>query len=549
MADFNITDLLREVAGRWSQKTAILQVCDGKPAVRLTFAELDALCDRYAAGLRRMGLAPGERVLILAQPDEHFAPFVLGLLRAGGVVAMVDPGRPLGEMMDCIAQLGPTGLLASPLVQALSLGFPKAFGKVKWRISARGRFPGAVEMARLPDGPGEALVGLTQAESEAAVLFTTGSTGAPKGVAYSHAILHSQCQALQAGLQLAEDEVGLFGASAMMLLGLSSGVTAVLADALNVSPRQVDIATLAQLLEEQRITLSFASPVLSRKLAAYARQHPLRFAQLRKLVVGGAPVEAGLVRELQALLPNGDVIISLGATEVMPIAMLSGSEALRRSAEPGRQFAGVCTGFPAPGCELRVIEIQDGPLADISSARCLPAEQVGEVIVRGPAVTQGYLGRADLTALAKIQDGDSTWHRTGDLGFLDAAGCLWFCGRKSQRVQTRQGRLLTLPCEVVFNQHPAVARSALVGLGVPGEQTAVIVIESKPGQRPRGRAEQEQLARELRQLAESAGHTRSIRQFAFYPGVFPVDIRHNSKINREVLAEWIQRHPRALRQP
>jgi acyl-coenzyme A synthetase/AMP-(fatty) acid ligase len=125
----------------------------------------------------------------------------------------------------------------------------------------------------------------------------------------------------------------------------------------------------------------------------------------------------------------------------------------------------------------------------------------------------------------------------GDLGYLDAKGRLWFCGRKSHRVETDSGLMLPIPCETPFNAHPRVARSALVGVGPRGRQRPVLVVEPATGQAPRSREEAAALADELRALAGSHEHTRAIQTVLFH-GPFPMDVRHNAKIQREKLAAW-----------
>jgi olefin beta-lactone synthetase len=536
---FNITDVLLDVAARKPDAPAVIYERRGKILLRLSFSELVSQVGRWAAGWRRAGLRPGERVILLARPDERFVPLMLGLIRAGGVVVLVDPGRAPAEFLECVTLVRPAGLVAPAGIQAASLLFPRAFGALRLRVCSSGRFPGAIPLADLARPP---LTGrfspLTQAEDEAALIFTTGSTGVPKGVPYTQARLFHQFQALRDSLALGENEIGLFGLSALMLLGLMAGVTAVIAGNLNAPPLRVKPAEFARQLQSYRATLTFASPALARRLAKTCLESGQNFPALRRLVVGGAPVDDRLITALKPLLPNGDTIVSLGATEVMPLAVIPGRQALVRAEGLEGLAAGVCCGFPAPRHELRIIPIREESVPLWSAALDLPPGSVGELVVRGPGVTSAYLARPELTALAKIQDGSGFWHRTGDLGWLDASGCLWYCGRKSQRVETGGQIFYTIPCEAVFNRHPSVERSALVGIGPRGSQLPVMVIQSAPGLDPRGRAARESLAVALAGLARSHPHTCSICRFAFYPSGFPVDIRHNSKIRREELANW-----------
>lgn len=157
---------------------------------------------------------------------------------------------------------------------------------------------------------------------------------------------------------------------------------------------------------------------------------------------------------------------------------------------------------------------------------------IGEIIVRGPVVTAAYDNNDAENRLAKIRGKEGFWHRIGDLGYRDRAGRLWFCGRKAHRVRTASGPLYTICCEAVFNCHPLVNRSALVGIGEPGKQRPVLIVEPKATIADRGK-----LFAELRELAGQHSHTAMINDFMIHDS-FPVDIRHNAKIFREKLAVW-----------
>ncbi len=239
-----------------------------------------------------------------------------------------------------------------------------------------------------------------------------------------------------------------------------------------------------------------------------------------------------------------------GATEALPVASISSREVLDETAERTRTGAGTCVGRAFPGVSIKIIEINHGPIATLSMARELPAGQIGEIIVQGPSVTRSYLRRPLAEAEAKIadphEDHDATapvpfWHRMGDVGYLDHQGRLWYCGRKSHIVTTAKGLLFTEPCEAIFNEHPRVARSALVGVirepGHAGDQTPVIIVEPRPKQFPLRNADRQKFAAELRDLAAANPLTLDIHTVLFHRSL-PVDVRHNSKINRERLSLW-----------
>jgi acyl-CoA synthetase (AMP-forming)/AMP-acid ligase II len=185
--------------------------------------------------------------------------------------------------------------------------------------------------------------------------------------------------------------------------------------------------------------------------------------------------------------------------------------------------------------EVRIIEITEKALANLEDALILPLGQIGEIVVKGPVTTKEYFQNPEATRAAKMCDAaGGVWHRMGDLGYLDDTGRLWFCGRKAHRVETAAGTLFTIPCEALFNRHPRVRRSALVGVGTAGSKRAAIIIELKPGDDGR---DKEKLTGEIMAIAQDSEITREIKTVLYHPG-FPVDIRHNAKIFREKLTVW-----------
>ncbi len=191
---------------------------------------------------------------------------------------------------------------------------------------------------------------------------------------------------------------------------------------------------------------------------------------------------------------------------------------------------------------VRIIAISDDGIDDWHSAVELAEGEIGEITVAGPTVTDAYFGRPEATRLAKIRepmpDGHvRIVHRMGDVGYFDRDGRLWFCGRKGQRVQTEAGTLYTECVEPVFNRHPDVARTALVGVGPAGRQLPVLCVELT---QRRSRHQRNRIREELLALGSQVPVTAGLRTLLFHPG-FPLDIRHNAKIGRETLARWATR--------
>jgi acyl-CoA synthetase (AMP-forming)/AMP-acid ligase II len=249
-------------------------------------------------------------------------------------------------------------------------------------------------------------------------------------------------------------------------------------------------------------------------------------------------VHPTLLRRLKKILPNGTVHIPYGATEALPVSSISMDEVLGETWALTEQGRGSCIGTLFPGVEARILPLRDGPIKNFQEAPELAAGEIGEIVVRGPSVTRAYDRLPEATAKAKIPAGDAhdpaaVWHRMGDLGYRDAQGRLWFCGRAAERVETSEGVFYTDGAEGVFNRHPRVARTALIGLGARPKQEPALVVEPRPGQFPNNAAEREKFAAELRALTVAGLPT--VKQI-FFRKTLPVDVRHNAKIHRLALA-------------
>jgi olefin beta-lactone synthetase len=254
------------------------------------------------------------------------------------------------------------------------------------------------------------------------------------------------------------------------------------------------------------------------------------------VISAGAAVPVSTIRRMQrSVYRDAEIHTPYGATECLPVSSISASQLDDKMVERIESGDGVCVGRPIEPNEVRIVKISEMAFNDLSETTDMPFGMPGEIIVSGPTCTDSYWQRDGDTEMAKFGDQQGrTWHRMGDVGIMDGLGRLWYCGRVSQRVETGQETLFADQCEAIFNQHPDLRRSALVGVGPRGRQTPVLCIEVKGKLSP---VDTERVHFDLLQLAQAHAVTRSIRTVLFHPG-FPVDIRHNSKIGREQLAEW-----------
>jgi acyl-coenzyme A synthetase/AMP-(fatty) acid ligase len=375
----------------------------------------------------------------------------------------------------------------------------------------------------------------TRTTDTAAVLFTSGSTGVAKGAVYSHGIFAAQVEMLRRLYNIEPGEVDLPTFPLFGLFAPALGMTAVIPDMDPTRPASVDPVKIIRAIQHFGVTNLFGSPALIRRVGAYGIRHGVKLPTLRRVISAGAPVPAAAIERFVTMLgPGVQVHTPYGATEALPVSSIGSDELLNETRTRTGEGGGVCVGKPVEGMRVRIIPISDDPVPLWTDELPLPNGSVGEIAVQGPVVTRSYFNRPESTVLAKITEtsGD-LWHRMGDLGYFDEKGRLWFCGRKSQRVTTHEQTFFTVACEGVFNAHPAVARSALVGVRREGEVQPVLVVERDPA----SKIPDEELRGELLVLGAARPHTRAISTILFHPS-FPVDIRHNAKIFREKLAVW-----------
>jgi len=520
--------------------TAALKVPRGRTRdgridyLTLSFAELESEVAAWQARLTRAGVRRGDRTLVMVRQGLPLIAAVFALFGLGAVPVVIDPGMGRRAFLAAVARSRPRVLLGIPLARVLGRLFWRAFASVEVRVGASGRStarrsrPGAVARCTVVESAADEL---------AAILFTSGSTGAPKGVCYEHGMFAAQVDMIRATYDIGPGEVDLPMLPIFALFNPALGMTTVVPEIDPSRPAQVDPAKIVQAITQEGVSNSFGSPTLWGKIADYCEAHDLTLPSLRRVLCAGAPVPPRLWESLPPRLPAGELHSPYGATEVLPVSSVSSMEIREGRAATARTGGGTCVGRVIAPNTVRVIELTDEPLSGLGAARERTTGEIGEIIVRGPSATRGYDALPDATARAKIADGGGVWHRMGDCGYLDAEGYLWFCGRAAERVRTAQGPLFTEQVEPIFNAHPGVRRTALIGLGEPGRARPALVVEPVDVNVIKTSEGRRKLGRELRALGRVCPTTAGIRTFYFHAG-FPVDVRHNAKIHRLTLAAW-----------
>lgn len=549
---YNIAQALEEMARRTPFRPAIVfpagrdQQGQAK-FTQLTFRQLNDLCDSYAHGLARYGIHKGERVLMMVRPGVDLIAVTFALLKIGAAPVLIDPGMGWKAFLQCVAETEPTTLIGIPLAHIIRAMFPKPFATVKRLITAGRRlFWGGTTLTEVRSNSRDPFpVAATTTEDEAAVAFTSGGTGIPKGVVYLHGMFGAQIRIMQAEMGVTEGEVHLAVMYIFALFNPALGVTTIIPD---MDPRKtaaVNPAYLVESIQTHGVTMSLGSPLIWKILSDYCLAHDITLPSLKHLFMFGDAVPPQVVKRCAQVMPQGKIYTPYGATEALPLTLIDEQEIINETGPLTETGAGVCVGRPIGGTEIRIIPISEEAIPRWHDGLALPPGEIGEIVVKGAIVTRAYLNRPQQTALAKITDANGqVWHRMGDVGYLDEQGRVWICGRKSHRVATADGLLFPVQCEAIFNAHPAVARTALVGIGARGQQQPVLIVETLPAKTPANDQERHTLIAELLAMGAKFEHTRRIQTVLFHPS-FPVDVRHNTKIQRHELAVWAAKQCRS----
>ena len=538
----NIASALIEQAGRQGDNVAIHYPV-GKRGGQVqyesvSYRALNGLSDDYARGLAEYGIGRGVRTALMLTPGLDFFAMFFALFKAGAVPVLIDPGIGIKPLKTCLAEARPEAFIGVPKAQIAR----KLLG---WAPNVKLVTSGPIfgwgglstkQLRTLGQKTSGTVLADTKPDEMAALLFTSGSTGIPKGVVYNHRHFIDQVDMLKSAFDIRPGEVDLPTFPPFALFDPAMGMTTVVPLMDPTRPAKADPRLLVQAIERFGVTNIFGSPALLNVLGRYTESKDMQLPSVKRVISAGAAMPVATVRRLQkALNAEADVFTPYGATECLPVASVSGTELNSEVEKLTAAGEGTCIGRPVAPNQVKIIPISDVAVTTFEDTVELPVGVTGEIVVHGPTTTDSYWQREEQNLLAKITDAQGRiWHRMGDAGYFDTNGCLWYCGRKSQRVINGDEVLFADQTEAIFNVHPEVARTALVGVGTDGKKTPVLCVELLKKTGGHGR---ERIRVDLLQIARNHAATTSIKQVLYHPS-FPVDIRHNAKIGREKLAVW-----------
>jgi len=480
-----------------------IAITDAAADASATRPEFAARVATYAEALHHRGVRTGDRIAVLVSPSIDLIAVVYACWRIGAVAVIADKGLGLRGLTSAIR--------ASRVKHII--------GPVKAIAAARLlRWAPRASMIRLSKLSGSPVVSKLEyvsapepnADDLAAVLFTSGATGPAKGVRYTHRQLYAQRDALQKTYNINPTDTFVAAFAPFALYGPALGIATGLADMDVTSPSTLTAAALDDACRRVGATMVFASPAALANVVKNATTDLPHLRTVRLVMSAGAPVPIKTLQEVSLLCPSAELHTPYGMTEVLPVADVSLHDLTRIGTGQG-----VCVGKPVSGCEVRI------------------DNETSELLVSAPWMSAGYdslwLTQHNARPILDVGSQSATWHRTGDVGHIDSEGNVWIEGRLVHVIHTSHGPITPVPLEIAVEALPNVVRVAAVGIGPVDVQHIVIVVETINSNE--GPAEAE-LTRAVRTALDpltiaSVWATKKL----------PVDIRHNSKIDRTAVSK------------
>ncbi|TMF27341.1 MAG: long-chain fatty acid--CoA ligase [Chloroflexi bacterium] len=436
--EVSLQDRLREVAREVPTKAALIH---GDRTV--TYADLDAATDRFAAALARRGIGPGDRVTLFMPNSVEFVIAFYGTLKAGGVV---NPINALSKEREVRFQVDDSGAKAVLVHEALwPVIEPIRAELAAGRLLARTGAPtdGAAQFDDLvaEAAPGAPSVRVSL-DDLAALPYTSGTTGFPKGVMLTHRNLTANQQQFFAAVPVRRDDVFLnvlpyfhiYALNLLMAGAISLGATQVLMS-------RFDMVEYLTLVEKHRATVCFVVPPIVLGLAQHPEVDRHDLSSVRFFFSGAAPLAPEPARRMAQRMGK-PIIQGYGLTETSPVT----------HANPVDAAVLESIGPAVPGTDDRIVDLETG-------SRDLGTGEVGEIAVRGPQVMRGYWRKQDDTD-AVLRDG---WFFTGDVGKKDAKGYVFIVDRKKEFIKYKGFGVGPAEVEAVLCEHPAVADAGVIG--------------------------------------------------------------------------------------
>jgi acyl-CoA synthetase (AMP-forming)/AMP-acid ligase II len=512
--------------------------------VVLTYGALKVNSSRVASFLKSLGLKKGDTAVVLVPLCAELYEILCGLNRLGIIAVFFDAWASLDNIAEACSIIEPKVFFG--ISKAHFLRFlikPISTIPIKIMVSHSAFIPklpgtGYIYNKIIKGTENEDIITPLNDHDPQSIVFSTGSSGRPKGCIRDQSFAISSTEALNEGILSRENTtVEMVPWPGMILASFYYQRTVVVPSFEQGNIRQCDYDYTLQLMKIHNVSSIIAPPIFYRRLfrTEGSINKPI-FKQIKLAITGGATVQETLLRLMQKHFQNGKTIAVYGSTEAEPISIMS-AEQYSRQNNNGKFQTGICVGSVHPALKCKIIVDTDEVLFenDLIYKQCR-IRQIGEIVVAGPQVSIGYYKNETAFLKNKIMDRNKLiWHRTGDLGYLDEENNLWIVGRKHNVVRKRKRNTYPVEAEALFLTIPGVEGAALVGYsdGEDGKQYTVLVLKLA------SEVEDSKIIKQADKLNTEASLAIDKILLSRY---LPVDPRHNSKIDYNVLKTAVKDH-------
>jgi olefin beta-lactone synthetase len=518
----NVASLLGGPLASSRDSPALIAGSAASPRVT-TFWQLDVMSRQIAARLHRGGLTADGHVVLMVTPSAMLYAALIAVFRLGAIAVFVEPSAGNRTLDAACSLVRPHAFIGIPKAHLLRLtsgalrGTPRAYTTAGW-------LPLTTSLRAADMVPVDVPLVVRRDDDPALLTFTSGSTGPPKGAIRTHGILRAQLEALTHAFPASLDDVELVSLPIVTLVNLANGVATVLPDADSRNPGNLDPAPVIAQVAQHRVARITASPAFLERLVDAPRAGEA-LESVHTIITGGGPVFPDLVSRLARAAPQARVVSVYGSTEAEPIAHITHDEVTEADARAMARGRGLLAGPVDRIAEVAILPSTDQSIAPRSREEFLALVVApgtpGEIVVTGPHVVPGYV-RGVGDSETKIRVGDTIWHRTGDLGYLDDTGRLWLLGRASAVVTDQHGVMYPFAVETAVRATVGPVRVA--ALSVDGSR--VLVAERDAS-----------VSVEALRASVAWADVQEVRLV----DRIPMDRRHNSKVDYGRLRALLQR--------
>ena len=540
----NVSSHIVELAKVSAYKQAIICLSgrdtNGKMAYsHLTFRQLNQRSNELARGLQQAGVIRGTRAALQMVPGIEWFSIAYALLKIGAVPILLQPALGMKKMAQCVKAVEPEILITEPKYQALQIINASNYQSVHLQINTEKRwFSKGIAITDLQKSETASFQPAEMRNNDTGmIVFSTScESESPKPTVFTHGMLNAIIELIKSVMSVTLESTLVTTFPLFMMLSPAIGIRQIIPSSHSLKANKLDPRTFVETIWDYGVTHLLMSSTRLMMLTEFLKDESIFLPSIQRIASWGEPYPALELQRMHAYISEKTQIFPIyGLTEIPVLSTLGSHKIVSETQVKTERGFGLCQGKVVDGLEMRVIEVNDRPIDNWSDDLLVDKGGIGELVVKGEAVSRQYYNNTKNDALHKIPDGRFMWHRTGDIGWLDTRGNFWFCGRKQDRVIISEDEILyTIPCEAVFMQHERVYRCIIVGVGPIPNQTPVLIIELAPGDSGKYIST---LTHELLDLAQAYPHTGNIKNILFRK-CFPVHSLYQQKINRKQLKIW-----------